>query len=151
VGSLQVLLAAAQALGADIGTAGAAHAAMMSGHLVNESTAWAAALGVVMIVAAVRPTAAAGLAGVLGVFTGLLVAYVIADALADAVTPIRMLSHLPALAGTVLAVLVWRDARRPQPGPCVETSRGPDEITLPDNASRGRRRGHLWPTDGSAA
>ncbi|MEZ0053888.1 putative anti-sigma-YlaC factor YlaD [Mycobacterium sp. MAA66] len=25
-----------------------------------------------------------------------------------------------------------------------------DDITLPDNASRGRRRGHLWPTDGAA-
>jgi len=25
------------------------------------------------------------------------------------------------------------------------------DIVLPDNASRGRRRGHLYPTDGSAA
>ncbi|MBI3690420.1 MAG: zf-HC2 domain-containing protein, partial [Mycolicibacterium aromaticivorans] len=67
LGVLQVALAAAQALGLNVGTSGAAHHAMMSGHLLNESTAWSAALGVVMIVAAARPTAAAGLAGVLSV------------------------------------------------------------------------------------
>ncbi len=147
VGVVQIALAAVQGLGLSVGLA---HGhGMGGGHLLNESTAWSAALGAVMIGAALRPVAAAGLAGVLGVFAAVLTVYVAVDATMGAVTPVRMLTHLPVLLGAILAVLVWRDASTsgPEPGQhAAET-----DITLPHNASRGRRRGHLWPTDGSAA
>ncbi len=148
IGVVQVALAAAQALGVDVGARSARHA-MMGGHLLNESTAWSVALGVVMIVVAVRPAVAPGLAAVLATFTVVLAVYVIADATAGAVTTLRVLSHLPVLLGTVLTLLVWWAQRSPgQPATQKPLSTG---IVLPDNASRGRRRGHLWPTDGSAA
>lgn len=146
VGGIQLALAAAQGFGANVGTS-AGHHAMMSGHLLNESTAWSAALGAVMVIAALRPTAAAGLAGVLTVFTTVLTVYVVNDAIAGAVTVDRILSHLPVLLGTLLALLVWRDARTPGPQGSAEAA----DLVLPDNAVRGRRRGHLYPTDGSAA
>jgi len=86
---------------------------------------------------------------VLTVFAGVLTVYVVVDALSGAVTTGRMLTHLPVVIGAVLAIMVWRSSSAPRPTPdgvVVE----PD-IVLPQNASRGRRRGHLWPTDGSAA
>lgn len=150
VGVIQVGVAVAQAVGANVGTSPAGHHAMMGGHLLNESTAWSAALGVIMIVAAVRPTAAAGLAGVLSVFTTILTAYVVNDAMAGAVSLDRMLSHLPALAGTILALLVWRGTRASGPEPHSDAAPVTADVVLPDNASRGRRRGHLYPTDGAA-
>ena len=151
VGLMQIGLAGAQAVGANVGTSAAAHHAMMGGHLLNESTAWSAALGVIMIVAAARPAAASGLAGVLSVFSAILTAYVISDAMTGAVSLARILSHLPVLAGTLLAVLVWRDTRGQGPEPHSDTVPVTTDLVLPDNASRGRRRGHLYPTDGSAA
>lgn len=160
VGALQMLLAIAQAAGLAVGVPAALHAPhapMMSAHLLNESTAWSVALGAAMIVAAVRPAAAAGLSAVMVVFTLVLGAYVVLDAMSTAVTPLRILSHLPVIAGTVLTVVVWRRADRPGPGPDAhdELHEGLDgagntDIVLPDSASRGRRRGHLWPTDGVA-
>lgn len=146
VGAIQLALAVAQGFGADVGTS-AGHHAMMGGHLLNESTAWSAALGAVMIGAALRPAAAAGLAGVLSVFTVVLAIYVISDAISGAVTVDRMMSHVPVLLGTMLALLVWRDTRNPGP----QGSADAQDLVLPDNAVRGRRRGHLYPTDGSAA
>jgi predicted anti-sigma-YlaC factor YlaD len=151
VGLMQIGLAIAQAAGANIGTSAAAHHAMMGGHLLNESTAWSAALGVIMVVAAARPGAAAGLAGVLSVFTAILTGYVVSDAVAGAVSLDRILSHLPVLAGTVLALLVWRNARASGPEPRSDAAPVTADVVLPDNASRGRRQGHLYPTDGSAA
>jgi predicted anti-sigma-YlaC factor YlaD len=150
VGVVQVALAVAQALGVNVGTSGAAHHAMMGGHLLNESTAWSAALGVVMMIAAARPNAAAGLAGVLSVFTAILTAYVVSDALSSAVSLDRILSHLPVVAGTVLALLLWRMSRISSPEPWSDALPVTAQVVLPDNASRGRRRGHLHPTDGAA-
>lgn len=120
----------------------------VGGHLLNESTAWSITLGLVMVIAARWPQAAAGLAIVLAVFAGVLTGYVIADATAGAVTLTRILTHLPIIVGVVLAILVWRGAMRPRPTPRV--SEEPPDIVLPHNASRGRRRGHLWSTDGAA-
>lgn len=112
VGALQLVLGLAQVIGTDFGMLG--HPGADHGvHLMNESTAWSLALGAVMIAAALRPTAAAGLAGVLTVFTVALVGYVIGDLVAGLVTPERVLSHLPVLLGTVLALLVWRAHRDP--------------------------------------
>jgi predicted anti-sigma-YlaC factor YlaD len=146
VGLIQIALATVQGLGLSVGLA-ADHGMHSGHHLLNESTAWSIALGVIMVGAAVRPVAAAGLAGVLTVFVGVLTVYVIADAVSGAVTTARMLSHLPVVIGAVLAVLVRRSSSRPAPDAVAAEA----EIVLPENASRGRRRGHLWPTDGSAA
>jgi len=148
VGAIQIVLAVLQAAGVSIGVH-VGHS--MGGHVVNESTAWSVALGVAMLVAAVRPAAAMGLAIVGGVFTLVLTGYVVVDGLTGAVGAVRMLSHLPALAGVVLTVLVWRRHTLEPPRPDRDAAPTLDDITLPDNASRGRRRGHLWPTDGNAA
>jgi len=151
VGVIQIGLAVAQGFGADVGMPPRGHDAMMSGHLLNESTAWSAALGLVMVVAALRPAVASGLAAVLAAFSVVLAGFVISDAASGAVTGARLLSHVPVLVGTVLALLVWRAARPHKPEPRSGADPASDDIVLPENATRGRRRGHLYPTDGSAA
>jgi predicted anti-sigma-YlaC factor YlaD len=148
VGIAQVALATVQGLGLSVGLAHA-HAMSSGNHLLNESTSWSIALGVVMLGAALWPRAAAGLAGVLTVFVGVLTVYVVVDALSGAVTTARILTHLPVVVGAVLAILVWRRSSPPRRTP--DEDAGEPDIVLPQNASRGRRRGHLWPTDGSAA
>jgi predicted anti-sigma-YlaC factor YlaD len=148
VGLVQLGLAGVQALGMNVGLM-SGHAMASGHHLLNESTSWSIALGVVMVGAALRPSGAAGLAGVLGVFTAVLVVYVIADGVSGAVSATRIVSHAPVVLGAILAVLVWRTSSPPRLSPNPIAAE-PD-IVLPHNASRGRRRGHLWPTDGSAA
>lgn len=145
VGVTQLTLAVAQGLGADLGVPHAAAA----GHVLNESTAWSAALGVAMLAAAFRPTVAAGLAWVLVAFSGFLVLYEVVDADAHRVSLDRPLTHLPVVAAAVLALLVRR--RNRTEGPHPDRTAVSADITLPGNASRGRRRGHLRSTDGSAA
>ena len=147
VGVVQLGLAIAQGLGANLGVPHAATA----GHVLNESTAWSAALGVVMLAAAVRPVVAGGLTWVLGSFAAFLVIYEITDTDTGHVTIDRPLTHLPVLVGAVLALLVWRRDHSAGPRPDPATTAVTDEIALPDNASRGRRRRHLRSTDGSAA
>jgi predicted anti-sigma-YlaC factor YlaD len=148
VGLTQIVLATLQGLGLNVGL-GHDHGIHPGNHLLNESTAWSIALGVIMVGAALWPGAAAGLAGVLAVFVAVLSVYVVVDALSGAVTIARILTHLPVVMGAVLAVLVWRSGSAPSRAPGAVASE--PEIVLPQNASRGRRRGHLWPTDGSAA
>lgn len=150
VGVAQIAVATAQGLGASMGMPTDGHGVVTGGHLLNESTAWSVALGVTMLVAALLPAAAAGLAAVLAVFTVVLAGYVVSDAASGAVTVARIASHLPVLVGTALALLVWRSARSHGPEPSSGAAEGPDEIALPGNATRGRRRGHLHPTDGAA-
>ena len=145
VGLAQCAVGVAQAFGVELGLQHGPHG---GAHLFNESTAWTLALGLVMLAAAWRPALAPGLAGVLAAFVAVLAVYVVVDALAGAVTAGRVLSHLPVLLGAVFALLVWRRAPAPPPSPSAAED---TDITLPRNASRGRRRGHLWPTDGSAA
>lgn len=147
VGVVQLVLAAAQAFGSSLGLAHH-HGATTGGHLMNESTAWSLAVGVVMVGAALWPGAAAGLAGVLTAFAAVLTAYVIADAAAGAVTLERIFTHLPILLGALLALLVWRRAPGSRPRP--STAADEPDITLPHNASHGRQRGHLWSADGAA-
>lgn len=145
VGAIQLGLACAQGLGVHLGLP---HG-QAGEHVLNESTAWSAALGVVMLAAAVRPIMAGGLAWVLGCFAAFLALYEITDAGDGLVGVDRLLSHLPVVVGAVLALLVWR-ADRPESGP--EPDRAvTDDIVLPETASRGRRRSHLRSSDGSAA
>ncbi len=148
VGVIQLGLAAAQGLGADLGIPHAAHA----GHVLNESTAWSAALGVVMLAAAVRPVMTGGLVWVLATFAVFLLLYEVTDVDEGRVTLDRSLTHLPVVAGAVLALLVWRRDRSDDgPSPDRTAVAASDEIVLPDNASRGRRRSHLRSTGDSAA
>lgn len=147
VGVGQVLLAIAQGLGFQLGVE---HSAM-GGHVLNESTAWSAALGVAMVAAAVRPTFAGGLTWVLAAFTAGLAGYVVVDAAGGRVTADRALTHLPVLAGVALAWLVWRHDHADGESTDRTARADSDEIVLPHNASRGRRRSHLRPTDDSAA
>lgn len=147
VGVAQLAVSAAQAIGLNMGLTGH-HGMADSGHLMNESTAWSLALGVVMIGAAVWPSAASGLAGVLVTFAAVLSGYVVADAVTGAVTVERVLTHVPLIIGALLAVLVWRHTSGSRPTP--QAAMDDPGITLPHNASRGRRRGHLWSADGAA-
>jgi predicted anti-sigma-YlaC factor YlaD len=150
VGVVQIGLAAAQIAGADFGMVaahGTAHGAMSGEHLLNESTAWSLALGVAMVVAALWRATLPGVACILAGFTVVLSCYVISDGLSDQVTGGRSLSHLPVVVATVLALLLWRRG-----GPDTTSSNARmDDIVLPDNATRGRRRGHLRSADDSAA
>lgn len=148
VGIVQIGLATVQGMGIDVGLTHQ-HAMSSGSHLLNESTSWSIAVGVIMVGAALWPGAAAGLASVLAVFVGVLSVYVVVDAVSGAVTTVRVLTHLPVVIGAVLATLVWRST--PVPGPTPDDMAVEPDIVLPQHASRGRRRGHLWPTDGSAA
>ena len=148
VGVIQVALAVAQGLGAELGVPDAATA----GHVVNESTAFSAAVGVTMLAAAIRPIAAGGLTWVLATFVAFLFLYEISDTDAGREGIGRPLTHLPVVVGAVLALLVWRRVRTGDgPRPDQAAKGVPDDIVLPDNASRGRRRSHLRSSDGSAA
>ncbi len=147
VGLVQLGLALAQGLGADLGVP---HPAT-TGHVLHESTAWTAALGVVMLAAAIRPLMAGGLAWVLASFAAFVLLYEVIDTGEGRITMDRPLTHLPVLAGAVLALLVWRQHRPDGPQPDRMGMAISDDIVLPDNASRGRRRSHLRSTDGSAA
>ena len=153
VGVIQLALAVAQGLGADLGVP---HA-QTGGHVLNESTAWSAALGVAMLAAAARPVMAGGLMWVLASFIAFLALYEIIDTDAGRVSIDRPLTHLPLVAGALLALLVWR---RDRPGGDLQHDHAAmattddavsADIMLPENASRGRRRGYLRSTDGSAA
>ena len=154
VGVLQVAVALAQVDGADFGMLSAAHqsGAMDGEHLMNETTAWSLALGLGMVVTGVWPIAAAGVACVVGIFTASLAWFVVTDSMSGQVTATRVLSHLPVLLGAVLVALVYRQfrANRRTP-PAASADTGYDDIVLPGNASRGRRRGHLQPSTDSAA
>ncbi len=155
VGVLQVAVAVAQMAGVSFGMMAATmHGAGSMGgeHLMNETTAWALALGLGMVVAGLRPTAAAGVACVVAIFAAVLLWYVVSDSMTDQVTLIRVLSHLPVIAGAVLAALVYRQSRvASRPPPASAADDFDDDIVLPGNASRGRRRGHLRSSGDSAA
>ncbi|CAN5705022.1 DUF2275 domain-containing protein [soil metagenome] len=154
VGVFQVVVAVAQMSGAHFGMLAPAHpsGAMDGEHLMNETTAWSLALGLGMAVAGVWPLAAAGVAGIVGIFAVVLAWYVLTDSMADEVTVARVISHLPVLFGAVLAAVVYRQFRtiRRTP-PTVTADSNDDGIVLPDNASRGRRKGHLRSSTDSAA
>ncbi|MBS1690923.1 MAG: DUF2275 domain-containing protein [Actinobacteria bacterium] len=153
VGLIQLALAVAQAAGVDFGLVAGHHGAATGAHLLNESTAWSAALGLAGLAAALRPRLAAGLACVAGAYAVVLACYVAADAVAGQVTTARMISHLPVLALAAAALLVWRgerDSRSGSPDVPDAVPEAPAVPAAPASLDR-RRRGHLRPTDDSAA
>lgn len=151
-GVAQMAIAIAQISGVDFGmVAPGAHGAMTGAHLLHESTAWSLALGCGMIVGAIWPRTALGVAAVLGVFTAVLAGYVISDAWAGQVTAARVASHAPIIAGLALVLLVCRERLR---AAGMKRARGllSEDLSLPAGANRGRRRGgHVRPVDHSAA
>lgn len=150
VGVVQCAIAGAQMAGFDFGMVSDSGQGPMTGeHLMHESTAWSLGIGLGMIAAGIRAVLAPGVAVVLGVFTGALVGYVVADAEAGQVTAARIASHAPVLLGLVFALLVVRKRVGSRGSPVTDT--GSEDIVLPPGASRGRRRRHLWPVHRSVA
>ncbi|AKC39843.1 RNA polymerase sigma factor SigC [Mycolicibacterium phlei] len=144
IGLLQLGVAGMQVAGIDFGMVSSHHHGAMTGaHLMNESTAWVVALGVAMVIAGVRPAAAAGMATVLGAFALVLTGYVINDAVNDQVTLARIVSHSPVLLGLIFALLVLRDYRAGRTPPNQHRAVFLDEVAA------GER--HLRSTDNSAA
>lgn len=92
------------------------HDGSMGAHLFNESTAWNVALGVGLLLSALRPRAAAGLLPVLSAFLVVLTGFCVVDVLNEAVPAARLLSHGVLVVGLVLLVVVRRD-HRDAPGP----------------------------------
>ncbi|GAA0519024.1 membrane protein [Saccharopolyspora subtropica] len=87
----------------------------MSTHLFNESTAWNLALGLGLLVSAVRTRTAAGLVPVLAAFLLVLTGFSVLDLVHGAVPVSRLLSHVFLVAGLVLLLLVQRGERRWSP------------------------------------
>jgi predicted anti-sigma-YlaC factor YlaD len=144
VGVVSAALTTAQAL------AGADGVDLGGAHLHGESIAWSAAAGVAMIFAALRPSAASGLACVLAAYSVVLAAYVVGDAARGVVSLVGEITHLPMLAGALLALLVWRGRRAPSPPHGAAWRTTVDEVENPDQptlARRVRRR----PSGGTAA
>ncbi|MES5379415.1 hypothetical protein A5731_06345 [Mycolicibacterium conceptionense] len=144
IGVAQVVVAVAQAAGMNFGMVAAHHGSASGAHLLNESTAWSAALGLATVAMAFRRRIATGLACVLVIYCGFLAFYVASDALAAQVTPVRALSHLPVVLAAVLSVLASRTSRPQDPSPRARG--GGDE---PGAATPTRR--HLRAADDPAA
>ncbi|GAA5086749.1 zf-HC2 domain-containing protein [Nocardia iowensis] len=148
LGVLQCALALAQLAGLDFGMSHH-HAAEMTRHLLNESTAWSLAIGVGFIYCALRPYAAAGVLPVLGVLVAALTAFVVSDLYSGVVPMSRVLSHSVLVVALVLVVVVHR-TRRPETSPPT-SDRVPTDLVLPPGARLGRRTGHLRSTQDPAA
>lgn len=144
VGVAQVGLALAQAAGVNFGMVATHHGSASGAHLLNESTAWSAALGIATIAMAFRRRIAVGLAWVLVIYCGFLAYYVVSDALAGQVTPIRVLSHLPVALAAIVSVLVSRTRRPSDPSP---RARGGDD----ESPAAPAARRHLRAADDPAA
>lgn len=97
-----------QMTGYQYGMTGHDHPKFGSTHLMNETTAWALALGVAMIIAAWWRPAIPGLLIVLSVFAVMLTGYVVHDVLQTGVTMARVMSHSPVIIGLVCAITAIR-------------------------------------------
>ncbi|MBX7433191.1 zf-HC2 domain-containing protein [Mycobacterium sp. Y57] len=129
VGAVMIGVAVAQLLGADFGLVAGHHGVAGGTHLLNESTAWSAAVGVALIAAAWRPVLASGVACVSGVYALLLAYFVTADALAGQVTAGRVVSHLPVVLGAVLVLVLWRIGGPGRAGGDVREALGTDSLS----------------------
>lgn len=143
IGVAQVGLAIAQAAGINFGMVAAHHGSASGAHLLNESTAWSAALGIATMAMAFRRRIAPGLACVLVIYCGFLAYYVVSDALAGQVTPVRVLSHVPVALAAVVSMWASRTERPHDPSP---KAHGDDE-----SGTAAPKRRHLRAADDPAA
>lgn len=135
-GCAQVGVAMSQMTGYHYGMIGQSQMISDSAHLMNETTAWSLALGVVMIVAAWWRRAIDGLLIVLAIFTVMLAGYVIHDAMESAVTAARIASHLPVLMGLFCVVAAVRQRPHPRPPHYALNPRpAPDSAASHDSAA----------------
>ncbi|WP_166905503.1 DUF2275 domain-containing protein [Mycobacterium sp. DL440] len=144
IGVAQMGLAIAQAAGINFGMVAAHHGSASGAHLLNESTAWSAALGIATIVMAFRRRIAPGLACVLVIYCGFLAYYVVSDALAGQVTSVRVLSHVPVVLAAAVSMWASRTKRPHHPSP---RAHGEDDESGPAEPSRR----HLRAADDPAA
>ncbi len=147
-GLLQIGFAVAQAAGANFGMVAAHDGTATGAHLLNESTAWSAAVGLVTVAAAFARRLLPGLACVLLTFTVVLGYYVVTDVVSGQVTIARVVSHLPVVFATVLALLAWWTSR---PGDPAHARAATESAFTRPGAARDRKRDLLRPTDDSAA
>ncbi|MDA3628937.1 zf-HC2 domain-containing protein [Saccharopolyspora sp. WRP15-2] len=149
----QLLLGLVQATGL-VALGHGDHGESMGAHLFNESTAWNVALGVGLLLSAVRPRTVSGLLPVLSAFLVVLTGFSVVDLINDAVPAARLLSHGFLVAGLVLLVLVRHDQRgAPRPGaaesPGQRASAG-GTAEPPDQDDESERH-HLRPVSHHAA
>ena len=104
----------------------------MSMHGAHEMAAWNLAVGVAFLAAAWLPRRAAGLIPLLGTFLAVLTALSVRDVATGAVTLDRLATHLAALAGLVLLVLLDRAERALRPSPAraepAQLDEGPTDL-----------------------
>lgn len=149
----QLLLGLVQTTGLiDLGHG--SHTGSMSAHLFNESTAWNLALGVGLLISAVRTRTASGLLPVLSAFLVVLTGFSVVDLLNDAVPAARLLSHGLLVAGLVLLIVVRRD-HRDAPKPDAAEPPGhrasTDRAAEPPDQDGETERHHLRPVSHYAA
>ncbi len=125
VALVQSGLGLAELLGADVGHA--AHGGLVAAaHLGNESAAWNVAVGIGLLWAALRPSAAAGLLPALGGFVVVLGIVSGVDLTTGQVAADRVASHGLVVAGVALLFAVRQQyARRPAP-PSADRVPAPD-------------------------
>lgn len=109
VGVVQLAIAIPAVAGDSIGMA-------MSQHAAHEAAAWNLAIGSAFLGAALVPRRAAGLVPLLATFLVVLSALSVHDVAAGTVTLGRILTHVAALVGLVLLVLLDRAERALPPG-----------------------------------
>ncbi len=126
VGIAQLAIALPALLGDSIGM-------VMSEHGAHEAAAWNLALAAAFVAAAVAPRRAAGLVPLLGTFIVVLAALTIHDVAAGAVGIDRVLTHLAAVLGLVLLLVLDRNERALPPGRFVAAPQ--------DESGGGRLRG----------
>ena len=109
-GLVQVAVGLPALVGDSIGMA-------MSLHGAHEMAAWNLAVAAAFVAAAHLPRRASGLIPLLGTFLAILTALSVRDVATGAVTLDRLSTHVAALIGLVLIVLLDRTERAMQPGP----------------------------------
>jgi predicted anti-sigma-YlaC factor YlaD len=109
VGVAQLAIALPAVLGDSIGM-------VMSEHGAHEAAAWNLALAAAFVAAAVAPRRAAGLVPLLGTFIVVLAALTVHDVAAGAVGTGRVLTHVAAVIGLVLLLVLDRNERALPPG-----------------------------------
>jgi predicted anti-sigma-YlaC factor YlaD len=109
VGIAQLAIALPALLGDSIGM-------VMSEHGAHEAAAWNLALAAAFVAAAIAPRRAAGLVPLLGTFIVVLAALTIHDVAAGAVGIGRVLTHVAAVVGLLLLLVLDRNERALPPG-----------------------------------